>query len=149
MNTALWILVILFATTTIFLAKEIFKKFSFMKQFIESSNQLVEWQYDGSFKPGMQNIVIRGEKPFAVLIGFELKIFGSLGFDYYGYVQSNEAGIAVISTYLGRTKTRFQFFVNCDLNQHQIHASSTDEDQALIPQAVYPPHWWQRLGFYS
>ena len=148
-------LTVIFLLTTVFLVKEMLKKFGFMKQFVENSNMLVSWKYQhldlGSQKPGMRNIVLRGQKPFSVLVGFRLDIpvLGHSGFDYYGFVSSNQDGVAVFSTYLGKGDCDFQFFVNTDLEENPITVTSTVADQDLVPYATYPPHWWQKLGFFG
>lgn len=136
-----------------FLGHEMLKKFRFMQGFLEHSNQMVTWVYPGGAKsvaaPGMYNVVLRGQKPFCALVGFTLKIGGYQGFDYYGCVQSDDYGVAVVSTYLGRGSVEFRFFVNSNLDSNLVVASSTAGDQRLMPHVAYPPHWYQRLGFYS
>lgn len=135
----------------LFLGSEFLEKFRFMRDFIQRSNQFVEWKYDGDRTPGMYNIVLQGQRGFSMLVGFELAIpiLGYKGFDYYGFVRSDSSGRVVISTYLGRGKAKFQFFVNCDLGANPVVVSSTNEDQTYFPDVTYPPHWYQRLGFYS
>ena len=134
----------------IFFGKEMWKKFGHMQAFVEKSHQLVEYNSPGVESPGMYNIVLVGRGPFVALVGFHLEIpFIGKGFDYYGRVESNRLGVAVISTYIGRGKVKFQFFTNCDLTDNPIRVTSTEEDQFFKPTAVYPPHWWQRFGFYS
>jgi len=39
--------------------------------------------------------------------------------------------------------------INTDINFNSITATSGEEDQRLKPDAKYPPHFWQRLGFYA
>ncbi|MDD2758580.1 MAG: hypothetical protein PHD72_04445 [Patescibacteria group bacterium] len=163
-----WLTWIFIATTLIFfglalfLGKEMFKKFRFMKQFVGRSASLLEFDFQGvrehGWKRGMRNIVIRWDKSFSVLVGFELTIpiFGT-GFDYYGQTDARKEGdewVAVISTYLGRGPCRFQFFLNREKGINYIghpypSVSSYDTDQTLAPSAVYPPHFFQRLGFYA
>jgi len=142
---------IVFALIAIFLGKELLKKFGFMRDFVNNSNQEVTWNYGGDDKPGMYNIVLRGEKPFCALVGFTLKIpfLGYEGFDYYGFVQSDQNGVAVISTYLGKGECEFRFFLNTDLEVDPVAVSSSDDDQELNPDSTYPPHWWQQLSFYG
>ncbi|MFZ2979258.1 MAG: hypothetical protein WA057_06345 [Candidatus Magasanikiibacteriota bacterium] len=146
------LLVVLFASTSWFLASEMMKKFNFFNQFAESSHHLVEFSYGGQETPGMRNIVLRSEdgRPFTTLVGFYLEVpkIGA-GFDYYGYVESGSDGVAVVSTYIGRDLVTFQFFVNRDVQIKPVKVSSTDADQKFNPNVVFPPHWWQRLGFYS
>ncbi|MEK7614916.1 MAG: hypothetical protein AAB431_00855 [Patescibacteria group bacterium] len=145
----LGVLSVLFGSTTIFLASEMMKKFGFVQDFIRNSNQMVKWLYNGKRKPGMYKIALRARKPFSVLVGFKLLS----GFDYYGFVKGSHLDdgtyIVVISTYLGRGPCEFQFFTNCDLDVNPILASSTTHDQDLLQHETYPPHWWQRIGFFS
>ena len=147
------VLTVVFASVAIFLGSEFLKKFGFMRDFISNSNQMVVWHYRGAEdrKSDIRNIVLRGSKPFCVLVGFKLDIpiLGYSGFDYYGFVRSDDQGVAVISTYLGKGECEFQFFVNTDVNHHPVTASSGEDDQQLQPHSVYPPHWYQRFGFYG
>jgi hypothetical protein len=145
---------VIFAWLALFLGQEFLKKFGFMDEFIQDSNQMVVYRYPGltnGEKPGMRNIVLRGQKPFSALIGFNLNIpfINYSGFDYYGKVKSGEYFIAVISTYVGKSPVAFKFLVNTDLSINRITASSTEVDQHFTPNVEYPPHWYQRLGFYS
>lgn len=147
------VLTVVFASVAGFLGSEFLKKFRFMRDFISNSNQMVVWHYRGleGRKPGMRNIVLRGSKPFCALVGFKLDIpiLGYSGFDYYGFVRSDDQGIAVISTYLGKGECEFQFFVNTDLDHSPVSATSSEDDQRLQPHSTYPPHWYQRLSFYG
>ncbi len=145
------VLCVLFATSAIFLGLEFKKKFGFMANFARNSNQLLIWKSWGSKKPGMHNIILRGNRPFCALVGFQLNVpmFGMSGFDYYGFVKSNDQGVAVISTYIGKGECEFLFFVNTDLNHNSVVASSTERDQLHTPDVTYPPHWWQRLGIFA
>ena len=145
------ILTVIFFITTIFLGKEFLKKFSFMKNFVQSSNQMVVWKYSGDKKPGMHNIVLRGKTPFCALIGFELGIpmLKYSGFDYFGFVKSGKNNIAVLSTYLGKNHCEFQFFLNTDITNNPIKITSNEEDQLLHPNSKSKPHWYQRIGFYG
>lgn len=137
----------------LFLGKEHLKKFHYNHIFYKDSNLLLTWEHKGGkdFKPGMYNIVLRGQKPFNAKIGFQLRFrwFNYEGYDHYGFVQSDEKGVAVISTYLGQNACEFKFVINADLSLNKIVASSTKEDQYLVPHVKYPPHWFQRLGFLS
>lgn len=135
-----------------FLVREFLSKFSFMCKFVQSSNQTVSWKYERkSRNPGMYNIVLRGKRPFCALVGFRLDIplLRYSGYDYYGFVRSNKNDVAVISTFMGRGERTFQFLVNADLNDSPITATSTEEDQSLVPTFVRTPHIHQRLGLYN
>lgn len=144
----------------IFLILEFKKKFAFMQNFIKSSNQLIELDYEGQpNNPGMGTIILEAEKPFSVLIGFNLtiRIFGKTlldGFDYYGQVTSVfypnvEKHCVIISTWLGRSSCIFQFFTNCDLQSNPVEAEIHTEFQSLVPLVTYKPHWWQKLGWWG
>lgn len=152
----LGVLVAFFAPVAIFLGTEFLKKFRFMEGFVANSQQMTFLLYKGTKaeqnkKPGMRNIVLRGSKPFCALVGFQLEIplLKYSGFDYYGFVQSDEHGVAVISTYMGKGPCLFLFLVNMDLSYNTIEATSHDLDQNLKPNVTYPPHWYQRIGFYG
>lgn len=159
MTIALFVVATLVAvvltTTIIFLLKELKKKFGFMQSFLNSSHLKVVYQHNGNrfTRPSMKNIVLRSQagRPFVALIGFTLRIpiIGFEGFDYYGQVMSDENGVAVVSTFVGRGDVEFVFVVNRDNEDGDITASLELSDQFLTPQVTYPPHWWQRLGFFS
>lgn len=160
MSTIINVLITVLSITTLvslslaaFFVKELLKKFGHMGKFIQASNQMVVWNYNNPTKKprGMRNIVLRSTKGkyFTVLLGFELNILGRSVFDYYGVVHSDAQGVATFSTYLGRGNARFMFFVNSDLGFNPIKVSSTETDQDLIPSEVYPPHFFQRLGFFG
>lgn len=147
------VLTVVFAQIAIFLGFEFLKKFGFMRDFIKHSNQMVVWHYYGlgGRKPGMRNIVLRAQKPFCALVGFKLDIpaLGYTGFDYYGFVRSDANGVAVISTYMGGGACEFQFFVNMDLDVNPVTVTSDEDDQQFKAHSTYPPHWYQRFGFYG
>lgn len=155
MVTVLTITTILLLILSWFLGTEMLKKFGFMGRFVRKADQIViSWYYAGKKtgrKPGMYNIVLRGKQSFSTLIGFKLEIPFSKGekFDCYGEVTSDEHGVAVISTYLGNGAVEFQFVVSGELRHNSIEVTSTDADQRLEPHVKYPPHWYQRIGFYS
>ncbi|MBP6859150.1 MAG: hypothetical protein KBC69_00800 [Candidatus Magasanikbacteria bacterium] len=146
-------LVLVFVPLAIFLGREHLKKFGFMQDFVKRSDHLIVWRYEGSKEKGrMANIVLRSSKPFCALVGFKLSIplVGYSGFDYYGRVWSDDRGVAVISTYLGKGACDFQFLVNMDVRTNPVEVSSSEDDQVLRADEVYPPHWYQKwLGFYG
>lgn len=139
----------------LFLGYQHLKKFGYMQEFIRGSNQLVEYLYMGTRyrkKRGMKKIVLRGQRPFKVLVGFYLQVpvLHYAGFDYYGFAESDNAGVLVIETYFGKGSCLFQFYSNQNSDNNPIVVSSTEEDQNLRPTVSYPPHWYQRfLGFYG
>lgn len=151
------VLTVVFFGTTLFLLLEYRKKFGFMRDFLRASGQVVEYDYPGAekagIKRGMKNIVLRSDHPFATLIGFKLivPIIDYEGFDYYGFMKSKPDGhggyIAVMSTFFGTGEVVFQFLTT--ITNDKVSASSTEADQALEPDEVYPPHFYQRIGFYG
>jgi hypothetical protein len=145
------ILALIFFAISSFLGREFLNKLGHLRDFTHHSNQMVVWRYEGDRRPGMYNIVLRGEKQFCTLIGFKLNIpiFKYSGFDYYGFAKSNENNVAVISTYLGRASREFQFFINMDIDNNFITATSSEEDQLLQPHLKFSPHWYQRFGFFA
>ncbi len=148
----LFALAIIFCLISIFLGKEMLKKFGFMRSFIKNSSLLINYRYPGSkaagHKPGMRKIAFlaKNDKQFSLLIGFELSILGSQGFDYYGSLTSNNKGILVIETYLGKSAVNFQFLKNKDI---EISVIADESVQQMAPSASYPPHFWQRLGLWG
>jgi len=133
----------------IFLGNEFLKKGKFLREFLNSSSQVIEWEYEWweTINPGMRNIILSGSNQFTVLVGFDLEIpvFGYVWYDPYGVVSSDRNHRIIISTYLGKKPTKFRFLVN--IPNMDIHFSSNTEDQLLTPMKIYPPHWWQRLWF--
>lgn len=140
-----------------FFGTELLKKFNFMRQFIENTDHLVTYKWPGCFdididrSPGMGNIVIRANQPFVALVGFRLSIplIGYTGFDHFGFVASDQCGMAIFSTYLGRSPVDFQFLLSVDVSESEAKPRSSRDDQRLIPTATFPPHWYQRIGFYG
>ncbi len=127
----------------IFLGKEMRKKFRFHYLFcMINVRQVAFHRYMGSEKREMRNIVLRASGPFSALIGFQ---FGKDGIDFYGFCKSDQNGIMVISTYLGKGPCQFIFLCDVDTHIYNMRTSSTEEDQKLTPQATFPPHWWQRF----
>jgi len=151
------IIAAIFASGFFFLAKELAKKFGFMKVFTEKSNQLIDFEWYGAklhkTTPGMRKIILFWNRPFVALVGFRLSLPGfGVGFDYYGQVeaQKGENGNyeVVIDTYCGNGACLFQFFVNHEIDGGLV-VSSADWVQNKKAQAVYSPHWWQKLGFWG
>ncbi len=154
MNIALIVLSIaclLLIAIVVFLAKESIKKMAFMRTFVNRSGKKITWHYDGDRKPGMYNVTISApfQAQFGVLVGFRLRlpIVGDL-YDHYGYVESTGIGTVTISTWLGRSPCDFEFLIAGDVDADKVTAYSNSED-SVPPQAIYPPHWWQRLGFFA
>jgi hypothetical protein len=149
----------LFLAVALFFAVEYKKKFQFMDKFARESKQLIAFNYLGARKlgihKGMHSIAICWNQPFSALVGFNLTVplLGS-GFDYYGLVSSEEVSsglhLAVLSTYLGNGACEFLFLVNGSTLASKPAVYADYEDPILTaPTEVYPPHWYQKLGFYA
>jgi len=141
-------------TIALFLGKEMMKKFNYMQQFIAANpRKLVEFTWMGgkNVLPCMRNIRLTSDKPFRALVGFHLSVpFIGSGFDYYGYVESRKIGEcmyeAVVQTWMGKGKTQFQFVCT----EENIKATCDFQDQLIKwVSAVYPPHPWQKFGFFA
>ncbi|MDD5569199.1 MAG: hypothetical protein PHG23_02185 [Candidatus Pacebacteria bacterium] len=138
---------------TIFLSKELLKKFQFHDRFtLSSAGDFIEetsWYYEGTGKRGMVTIVFRSKKPFAALIGFDLAIFPIKfrAVDYFGFVESrfdekNGGYYAVASTYIGRKPVNFIFLIRRKDPQTGVSICFYCKRH---PHEIYPPHFWQRL----
>ncbi len=151
-TVVLAIMATIFCLISVFLGKEMLKKFGFMRSFIKNSSLLINYRYPGSkaagHKPGMRKIAFlaKDNQQFSLLIGFELSLLKSTGFDYYGSLTSNNKGILVIETYLGKSPVNFQFLKNEDI---EILIIADESVQNMAPSASYPPHFWQRLGLWG
>jgi hypothetical protein len=142
-----------------FFGTELQKKFAFMGRFVNGTQALVTYKYPGAaamgISKGMRNLVLRSSdgKPFRTLVAFkfEFAVIGQLGsVDPYGFVASNKDGVAVVSTYLGKGSVDFTFLViKDDGSTTAVTVSSTDEDQRLLADVAYPPHWIQKHGFWA
>lgn len=142
-----WILHAVELVVIYFLGSQLIKKFHALYLFARGSRITHNWIYPGSNKPGMRNVVLHGTEPFKVLLCFKLKLPRlPVGLDWYGMVRSNEAGVVVFSTYLGKGICHFRFLV--DTTSH-IKIRADDEVQTLEPTASFPPHFWQRWGIYG
>lgn len=140
------------SVTAVFFGKELLKKFEFVKNYTEEASGVNHWHYPGAKasgrEPGMYNVVIQGEEPFAVLVGFEISpplIKDYQGVDWFGFARSDRADRVVLSIYLGEKACDF-IFLNSKGNEN-LEITSAKEEQKLSPQAEYPPHWFQKVGF--
>lgn len=141
-------LTLLLIILSVFLATELLKKFRYMKSFFAVCPYTKTRHYDGKREPGMYTIVLKSDQEFSALIGFHIhiKLLGHQGYDPFGYVSSQDKR-AVISLFLGQEPLEFQFFTSID--PKYITISSTQKDQQLPADVTYPPHRWQRLGFFG
>lgn len=147
----IYVFFLVLLATSIFLATELLKKFKFLQSFTKNSERLIAWNYqpEPGAKPGMYNVVLQGSAPFRVLVGFELQIplIRYSGLDVYGYLASDSEHRIVFSTFLGKKPVEFQFLANVDAST--VSVSSSASDQALVPFETYPPHWFQKIGFFG
>jgi len=133
----------------IFLSNEMQKKFSINTKFADYEEKYVqvkEWTYLGDKGPGMETMVFRSPRPFAMQIGLRLNVSND-DVDYYGFViahpdLANGGYSASISTYLGGDPVRFILMAK---GTGEI---SINFDNTAKPDAVYPPHPWQPFGDY-
>ncbi|MFA5128263.1 MAG: hypothetical protein WC457_04700 [Patescibacteria group bacterium] len=135
------------------------KKQQFLRIFAATHNPApVEFFHKGARfggKPrGMRNIVLRGEEPFNIMIGFWLKapIFGE-GFYCYNRAESRYANgtgqhIAVVNTHFGNKPVLFQFLLDRKV-AGGVHVTSSDEDQTLAPSSISKRHFFQRARIYG
>lgn len=156
---ALTCLALIATAGVLFLGRELLLKFRYFGQFAEGTKAEVIYHFPGAQKAdiakGMRNIVLESQdgKPFRALIAFrfELPIVGEKGsIDPYGFVHSHDDGMAIISTYMGNGGAEFVFVViHPDGSAADVVATSTENDQLLVPDVVYPPHWFQTLSIWS
>ncbi len=103
----------------------------------------------------MYNIVIKDPRAcstelFSALVGFTLRIpvLGFEGFDYYGFVKNTHQ--LVVRTYLGKDQVIFRFLLNTPIEtDRHLDLVSLDLEGVHRPDGIYPPHWYQKLGFYG
>ena len=147
-TAALILVVITMIAVSVFLLLELRKKFGFMNRFVQDSKQLLSYDYVGG-KNTMAQVVIIWDKPFKVLIGFELALFGIKGFDYYGYAESGKQAdghhTIVIETYLGKGAAIFQFLFNQSFKEEHGPLVKVVPKWTHQPTVTYPPHWFQKL----
>jgi len=138
-----------------FVGKEILKKFKVIAPFVHRAGYTQNLQYfwKGSKLKGMQNIVLRSDEPFEVIIGFTLRIpiINFSGIDPFGYVEAKERGnggyYAVISTFLWKTQVLFSLWIKTKKEQ-KIEILPIEESQSYKPHLICNPHIYQKLGFY-
>lgn len=163
--TTLSILTIIGLSATIFLGKEILKKFFIRNDgYVARIQRLVIWNYLGgkTVKPRMRKVVLKSQtgNPFIALIGFRLNIEGPLwhwlkplagelgkeagnrfsGFDYYARVKSGDDGIAVFETWLGHNAVEFIFEVSTDQQTHDNESLNEAALQVAVTVDDNDPH---------
>lgn len=118
-------------------------------RFMAHDSAMVKWHWKGAStekaKPGMYAIMLKSkiQTTFKAQVGF----FIAQGMiDNFGFVESGPTGIAVFETYLGKGPVTFTFLLNKEI---VVEVITGEECQHYQATAVFPPHWWQRLGFFS
>ena len=139
-----------FITSTIFFAKELLKKFKFWKSFQKNHTNQISWIYQGDKSPGMYTLVLRWDRLFRALIGFDFSIgpIGHLGYDVFGYMESDSDGYISVSLYLGHGPVEFIFLID-GIGAWHLSISCIEDDVHIVPKYRYTPHWWQRIGFFG
>ena len=144
------VVIVVLVALVMFLGRELLKHFERAKRTEDRREGYYSfcYRYKGSSKPRMRKIMISSEdrKPFYCQVGMRFQLFGYDGIDYFGSVDSDDEGVAVIETYLGRGSCEFYFLEN---RQTILSINTLKDDSSYIPCAVFPPHWWQRLGFWG
>ncbi|MFA5124922.1 MAG: hypothetical protein WC473_03845 [Patescibacteria group bacterium] len=149
------VIVIILIIVVAFLGTELLKKFQFLfAYYIDNieSGHAKGFFYEGcpsDQKPGMRRIIIesKSKKKFTALIGmrFEMSRNSGCGFDPFGCVKSDQNGVAVFSTYLGKGEAQFMFLSTVDDIAIRIARDSEDWQ----PTAIYKPHWFQKIGIFD
>ena len=135
-----------------FLGKELLKKFEYISDYVQSTNQLCQWNYVYNAKRGigMRNIEITGVKPFSILIGFKLDSSNTMTkFDPFGFVNSYNSRSIIIRVYLGRGNCLFGFVSNQNMRDNPLSVKIYEDNSPEIADVLFKPHWWQRLGIFS
>jgi hypothetical protein len=151
-------LAVVFFILVWFLGKELLKKFKFLDKFAETSGWMERIDYKwicAGRKPGMRKIVLSSKQPFSVLIGFKLRIpiIRHESTDCFGFVEAKKTELgnwlAIISTYMGKKTVDFSLFIKRKSQEELVTLAQERTAQEFEEtHASYPPHWYQRLGFY-
>lgn len=143
-------LLLIFVTSTVFLVKELLKKFKFWKSFQKNHTNQLSWIYQGDKTPGMYTLVLRWDRSFRALIGFDFSIgsIGQLGYDVFGCMESDSDGYISVSLYLGHGPVEFIFLIDGVVAQG-LQITCNEAESQEIPTYTYLPHWWQRLSFFG
>lgn len=135
-----------------FFLKEFLIKGSCVRQFELDTRSRVQWDWPGAkecgVKPSMWHVVLSSDRPFGVLIGFDLHLPGRVLYDYYGYGRSNGAHRLVISLFAGNNPARFVFLSTRDIDQYPISIDAYPAKEDEVPDQVYPPHPWQHFRIF-
>lgn len=132
-----------------YLAKEHVRRLRNNYRFMAHDSNMVKWHWKGAStektKPGMYTIVLKSATAttFKAQVGF---FIAKDMIDSFGFVESGPTGIAVFETYLAEEPHTFTFLFNKDI---VVEVVTGDECQHYQVAYSFPPHWWQRLGFFS
>lgn len=132
-----------------YLTKEHVRRLRNNYRFMAHDSTMVKWHWRGTStekaKPGMHTIVLKSAIPttFKAQVGF---FIAKDMIDNFGFVESGPTGIAVFETYLDKVPHTFTFLLNKDI---VVEVVTGDECQHYQVAYSFPPHWWQRLGFFS
>ena len=87
---------------------------------------------------------------FHALIGFDFSIgpINNIGYDVFGFMESDADGSLYFSVYLGHGPVEFIFLID-GAKATDISISCIDDGRSMIPKYVYMPHWWQRIRFFG
>ena len=139
-----------------FFGSEYRKKTGFALAFFNHSSKLLtRYEYPGAqkqgLKPGMYNFALRSDRPFETMAGIDITIpLLGRGFDPIGVGTShmNELGQHEIvhRTYLGNGPVIFVWVHNSGMPVTVTLLANEDD---RLPTIHTPPHWFQKLGFFS
>lgn len=134
---------------SLFLLKELFKKFGFWKNFQKHYKNQITWKYYGDKKPGMYTIKVCWSKKFYAMIGFDFSLgpIKNVGYDIFWYLESSNDGDLYFSTYLGKWCVEFIFLIEGDSIEN-INISLAEEHLSTTVRYTFLPHWWQKLDLF-
>ncbi|MDD5145151.1 MAG: hypothetical protein PHW72_03460 [Candidatus Pacebacteria bacterium] len=149
-----WVVAVIVFFISLTLWTELRKKFKFQEIFEKTDGYVrkMTYPYAGGKKGAMERIIIRGEAPFEVLIGFKFPFGGT---DWFGYGKSRKEGddyYVVVSTWMAKRSVEFRFAVKSssrDDAEHIIFDEIRAAKNGLPPDIVCPPHIFQRLGLWA
>lgn len=143
-----------------FLTSEARKKFGLAHRFTKHGKNVLRWPWPGcradESKPGMHTVVLMSPDPFHVMVGFHLVAAGGFidGFDVFGAGRSRPSKDGmheyVMHLYLGNKPLDFHFVVDRDMQDMGVlHLNGIVPEYPASEKALFPPHWFQRLGWHG
>lgn len=147
-----WLLTGFFIWLSVFLGKELLKKFRLQEQFEAKEGycyKIIYHYLGGKDKAkGMRTIVLTGEKPFEFLVGFKFPLGGT---DWFAVGESfpcdSEYHLAALSTYLARGPVEFRFLIKTRDSENIVFLE--EREIAFAPNVVAHPHFFQRWGLFA